>query len=294
KGYPESYELIKEKGYLIFLISPSIYNGALNSQISEIIMSEKTRMLINDIKDTELSYMKHLKKMNISTVNFDDLGEGRILADLLFDSFYAEEKSGLREYFGPRYVVLRDEFIRRKERRGNISQPVRSLAVLMGSTNAGNYLEKIFKALVRLPDNIECHIILGKNVANSELYQLDYPRKNFLFHYQPENIAELFSQVDLAVTAGGISMCETCILGIPTLVIPQVPHESQNAKVFEKFGAVFALDYNPDISEHEIHTPLIRLIQDHEKRKKLSQHARQIVDGKGLERIVDIILSRLM
>ncbi len=291
RGFPEAFETIKEKGYPIFLLSPSIYNGALNAQISEILAQSDIQMVINDIKDTDAAYMQHLKQSGVWSVNFDDLGSGRGLADVLFDAFYSGKTEAERENFGPKFVVLRNEFLKKghETKKKTKNGEVRSIAVLMGATNAGGLLERVMKALKRLPETIECHIVLSRSTPRAEVFQMDYPEKNFVYHHNPDNIAEIFAEADLAITAGGLAMCETCSVGTPTLVIPQVPHEAHNAALFEKSGAVSALPYDPDISEQKIFEQLQVLIQDVKARKVLEKKSRQLIDGQGLFRVLQVL-----
>lgn len=291
KGYPGAFELVKDKGFVIFLLSSGSLNGSLNSHIAHIVRQNQAEMIINDIKDTDKIYMRCLKAMGIKIINFDDLGSGRKLAHILFDAFYTHGKGGepRAHRFGPKYVVLREEFRKRKPWEERMGRPVKTITVLMGATNSGKMLEKTISALTQLSREIECHFIMSKVLPHSELFQMDYSEENFIFHYDAPNISELFSQTDLAITTAGISMCETCAIGVPTLVIPQVPHEEKNAQLFQDAGAVVALPYNPDLSEKDIGTALMKLIQNPKKRMSLSYAAQNWVDGRGLDRILDAI-----
>jgi len=286
----EALAIVQKHNFPVFLLNKHLINDDLSAQINHIIKTNNFKMIINDVKDTDITYMETLKKTDITVVNFDDLGKGRNLADYLFDGFLnKEQQSNKKEYFGPEFMILRDEFkTNPKQFRKNRSQ-VKAIAVIMGATNAGNILEKIFSALSYLPETIECHFIFSKALHNKETYQIDYARKNFTFHYNPPNISEIFKMCDLAITAGGISMCETCTLGTPTVVIPQVPHEEKNALMFKRAGAVSSFTFNPHISEDEIFSHINQLIYNKKRRFSLSQKSRKYIDGQGLQRITSIL-----
>ena len=61
--------------------------------------------------DTTLEYMQGLKKLSIKTLNFEDLGEGSKIADLVINAIYPEKQIIKNHYFGHDYFILRDEFI---------------------------------------------------------------------------------------------------------------------------------------------------------------------------------------
>ena len=67
-------------------------------------------MIFNDILDTPINYIRKLKKEKIFVVNFEDLGDGRKYADLVFNPIYHSNKNNANEYFGPSFACVRDEF----------------------------------------------------------------------------------------------------------------------------------------------------------------------------------------
>jgi spore coat polysaccharide biosynthesis predicted glycosyltransferase SpsG len=160
---------------------------------------------------------------------------------------------------------------------------------MMGAANTGGLLDTVIRALSFLPETIHHHIILGNAVHDPEVIQMNHPGKNFTYHYQPENIARIFASSDLAITSGGMSMCEACALGVPTLVLPQVPHEMQNARRFRDRGAVVLLDPSRGAGEKRIANTIRELVSNRERRKTLSDNARKMVDGRGLQRIVECL-----
>lgn len=289
KGFSESIKVLQDFNFSFFLLSSSEFSKSYDNEICEIVRQNDVKLLINDIKDTDETYMKLLKSLKIFIVNFDDIGKGRNYANILFDAFYNSKLSDLNpfEKYGPKYLILRKEF--QNKFKHSHSKKVNSITVLMGSSNTGNFLQKILKALSFLPEDIECNFILSNSTDQAVNFQTDFNKKNFNFYYQPENISELFFNSDLAITAGGISMCETCAVGTPTLVIPQVPHEDENAKFFAENGAVSAINYDPDLSEEKILTHVNKLINDYEIRNELSQRSKKLIDGKGIERVISVL-----
>lgn len=291
KSYPGSYEPILEKGFSVFLLSPMVCNGTLNAQLSEIIECNSINVFINDIKNTDSDYVNHLKNLGLTVVNFDDLGQGRSNADILIDAFYPSKNNGTINHhnFGPSFIILREEFRKARNHPRVIKKEISDIAIMMGAANTGNFLDRVLKTLGRIPESVKCHVILSKAVQNAGLFQIEYPNKNFFYYYQPENIADILLNADLAITGGGISMCECCTLGTPSIIIPQVPHEEKNALMFQAAGAVSAFEYDPDLSEDRLFARLHSIMTDSQQRIVISHNAKKYVDGKGMDRIMQIL-----
>ena len=107
---------IKFKQYLYY-----IKYFSNESELLKIISKFKPNIIFNDILDTSPSYMKKLKNLNSFLVNFEDLGEGRKYADLLFNPIFntasknfkilsSSHKKLRNEFFGSDYACVRDEF----------------------------------------------------------------------------------------------------------------------------------------------------------------------------------------
>ena len=69
-----------------------------DSQLFEVIKKFQPHMIFNDILDTSINYIKKLKKEKIFVVNFEDLGDGRRYADLVFNPIYHSNKNNSNEY----------------------------------------------------------------------------------------------------------------------------------------------------------------------------------------------------
>ena len=149
KSYPGSYEIVLEKGFSVFLLSPSVCNGTLNAQLNEIIQCNSINVFINDIKNTDSFYMKNLKDLGLTVVNFDDLGQGRSNADILIDAFYPSKNNGRINHhnFGPRFIILREEFQRARNQSRLIRKEIQDIAVMIGAAYTGGFLDSVLKTL---------------------------------------------------------------------------------------------------------------------------------------------------
>ncbi|SVD09271.1 uncharacterized protein METZ01_LOCUS362125, partial [marine metagenome] len=88
--------------------------------------------------------MKKLKKTNSFLVNFEDLGEGRKYADLIFNPIFNTASKNFKiltrshkklknEFFGSDYACVRDEF--RMWKREGQSREVKNILISFGGAD---------------------------------------------------------------------------------------------------------------------------------------------------------------
>ena len=72
----------------------------------KIIRDFKPDIVFNDILNTATAYIKKLKNKGIFVVNFEDLGEGRKFADLVFNPIFENKKQLKNEFYGSNYAIF--------------------------------------------------------------------------------------------------------------------------------------------------------------------------------------------
>ena len=85
-----------------------LYDG--EDDLLNILREYSPQLVINDILDTTAEYVTSLKDEGFFVVNFEDLGTGTAVADVVFDALYEHEIGEDRVFTGHEYYVLRDEF----------------------------------------------------------------------------------------------------------------------------------------------------------------------------------------
>jgi len=111
----------------------------------KIIRNFKPDIIFNDILNTTSYYIKKLKKEGIFVVNFEDLGEGRKFADLVFNPIFESKKQMKNEYYGPNYACVREEF--RVFKRKKIRKYVKNIAITLGGVDKDNNVLKILSVI---------------------------------------------------------------------------------------------------------------------------------------------------
>ena len=136
----------KNLGYKKFI--ENLYNVSFfksEDELRKILIQFKPDIVFNDILNTTKSYMKKLQKLTPMIVNFEDTGEGRKLANLVFNPIFEKQKSLTNEFYGAKYACVRDEF--RIWKNETLSKNVKKILITFGGTDPSNITEKTISVI---------------------------------------------------------------------------------------------------------------------------------------------------
>ena len=257
-------------------------------------------VVITDFLNTNNNYIRNLKNKTGSKIICIDNNTKlkHIDCDILINANVLDEKVQLkvgstRYYLGIKYMILRNDFIENREKKV-INDDVKSILVMSGGADDPGFTMRAIRALQNIDNNINIKVVIGPGFAyQKELDDtLSNVNRNFDIIYHPENIVEIMNKVDVAVTAAGIVMWELATLGIPSIEVPLAEHQAYVADVFEKSGAIINMrEEKPD--EKNLLKTTMMLIYDKQLRKELSENAQRLVDGKGIERVINLIRNEV-
>ena len=205
------------------------------NELQKIIDNFEPNIIINDILNTTISYMKFLKKFNCLLVNFEDLGKGRKYADLVFNPIYYSSIVTKNEFFGHRYACVRSEF--RKSHKTKVRKIVKKIVVTFGGTDPTNKTQNMIKFVNDLElKNIEWNFILGLGYSHKKIIKKIAKRMNdegFLINIieKTDNISEFVKNCDFAITSNGRTVFELAAMRIPMISIAVNQRERQHSFV---------------------------------------------------------------
>ena len=93
----------------------------------------------------------------------------------------------------------------------------------------------------------------------------------------PSDLAARMASCAWSVTSGGTAMLEMLCLGKPVHVVPRTPHEAALAKLIFERGALLGIGFET----LQVSAPDVRA--------RTAVEARSLVDGRGIERIVEAV-----
>ncbi|QNK58379.1 UDP-2,4-diacetamido-2,4,6-trideoxy-beta-L-altropyranose hydrolase [Paenibacillus sp. PAMC21692] len=204
----------------------------------------------------------------------DDLANRRhnchILLDQNLSSDMNEKYSGLlpehcMQLLGPGYTLLREQFYVMKNRR-SFRKSCKNILVSFGGSDPTNETSKVVSVLRILASQFPRlkFIVLGgvSNSRNNELEGLCSTIPSITFHKHNSHMAQILSQVDLAVGAGGISLWERAYMGVPSIVITVADNQLDAVQEAERMGMIWYLGKSEQVTEHNILDGLLSVISD--------------------------------
>ena len=224
-------------------------------------------IVINDKLDTDVNYIQSLKENNFKVINFEDLGGGSKLADLVVNAIYPEKEFVKNHFFGQDYFILRDEFILSNEK--VVQKEVKNVLITFGGVDPNNYTEKVIKTINQFCENnnIVVNVIAGFGYESFESIK-KYSSVNIMKNVS--NISDYMLEADLIFTSAGRTVYEVASIGTPTIVLEQNERESTHFFASNQYGfSNLGLGYK--LGDSTLREEFLRLINSFETRKEMSE-----------------------
>ena len=276
-------EIISEHNYPIYT--------AESGKLVDVILRIEPDVVINDILDTDKTYIDRIKDKDIDVINFEDLGTGTQSANLTINSLYCHVDIP-NILSGPTYFCLRDEFLHppltvNKER----------LLITFGGIDEGNltcmtirYLE----GLIRDHD-LGVDIVVGPGYKHlDELNKLiqELSSLNLNLVKSTKRISDFMANAKYAVTSAGRTVLELASFQIPMIVICQNDREMTHLFASEKNG-IINLGHREGLQKELLQKHFLEILTDDDVCQKLidRQASLDLHDGKRrvIAEIVNII-----
>jgi UDP-2,4-diacetamido-2,4,6-trideoxy-beta-L-altropyranose hydrolase len=194
---------------------------------------------------------------------------------------------------GTNFAFIRDEFhsyidVSHQRR---LAPEIRNVMISLGGSDPNNITTAILQRLIEIgiPENWEFNVVVG----SSSPWYLDVvqtcrgmPCKcNVLRNVT--YMADLMSRADIAIGAGGGTAWERCYMGLPSLVVNLANNQNYIVDGIVRHGAALELDIH-SLGE-SLRSCLSLLTNDQNLLYQMSCKARQLVDGKGVSRVVSLM-----
>jgi UDP-2,4-diacetamido-2,4,6-trideoxy-beta-L-altropyranose hydrolase len=103
------------------------------------------------------------------------------------------------------------------------------------------------------------------------------------------DMARWMTWADLAVSSAGSTSWELCFLGLPAIVLATADCEQPVAESLQQNGACLSLGRAKAMDGEALTTALEELIPAAGSRAAMSAAGRRLVDGRGGERVLDLL-----
>ena len=252
--------------------------------------------LIADHYALDASWESAMRSLARRIMAIDDLADRKHDCDLLLDQNYCADREtrydervppDCRKLLGPRYALLRNEFI---ESRANLRKrdgTVSRILVFFGGTDPTNQTAKAIESLILLgrPD-LEVNVVGGQNNPQwKKIAELCAAAPNFHFHRQVANMAEVMAAADLAIGAGGVAMWERSCLGLPAIVLSIADNQRPGSDAVGRAGGILYLGEGHSVSVEQLSNALKLMCSSPHLLAKMSEYGLGLVDGRGTQRV---------
>lgn len=263
------------------------YSIVENFDSAPTLEADNADATILDIQDTTSPFIKNLKKQSRKIVSFEDQGEGRDYVDLLIDCNLNSDdsknvSSGVITLFGLPYSVLASEFEKHHSQQREFPDQIQSLLITFGGTDPHNISLDLAK---HIPNHFKTTIIAGPGFQNLDALQ---KLGNVRIAQKVQDMASMLAEHDAVFCSGGVTLHEAMCVGTPAFVINQVAHQEDKAKAAEQAGAAINLGQAKSWDANRL-PEIFKLGK--ENLQGMSVAGKKFIDGKGLKRVVEAILS---
>jgi spore coat polysaccharide biosynthesis predicted glycosyltransferase SpsG len=238
-------------------------------------------------------YLRGLTEAGVLVVALDNLGAIRFPCRLVInpllgpDAEAYEAARGTQLLLGPRYALVRSEIRRvRPIRSQEPAQPFRALVALGDDPN--NQSGELAKLLLNCPRIGRVDIVVRPqhpDLAALQALAATGPDR-LEVATEPAEVTARIARCHLAVTAGNTWSLELACVGVPQLSIVQSEAHWPTAQRLEEEGAAMCLGWHENVSAQTIRHAVHNLLSDNLERQAMARCGRQLIDGRGPDRLV--------
>ncbi len=237
----ESAKFIELRGMYCVVLN-SAYNK-LEQETNALIANIKTyhiKTLVIDSYYVTDTYLQAIRK-ETKIVYIDDVLNFAYPVDVLVNYNIYADKSEYKQLYanaqcpllllGMEYAPLREEF---KNVKYVIRPEVKNILITMGGGDHYNIAQKLVEYLLPLKEfsDITFHIVAG------EFFECNILDNKVKVHKNVSDMAQLMSDCNLIVSAGGFTLYEAYTVGVPTISVSFADNQLKNVRKFDELGLI--------------------------------------------------------
>ena len=258
--------------------------------------SFKEDIVVIDSYHADLDYYRELSQNCSLVVYIDDNNrlnypKGIVVNGTLdVSNMNYSQREDIRYLVGNEYIPLRKDFwnlIKLK-----IKDDIESVLITMGGNDLRNLTPKLLRLLNDKYPHVNKKVIIADSFNNTqEIESLTDDSVELIYSPNSNEIIEIMSSVDLAISASGQTLYELACIGVPTIAIGIIDNQKNNIKNWINQGFI---EYAGCWSDENILDNVlekIEYLQDKNIRYDKRLLGIQAVDGKGSLNIVKQVLN---
>lgn len=257
------------------------------------------RWVVLDGYHFDEEYQRALRAAGHRVLVIDDTGHlPRYHADILLNqntisgSIHYRTDPRTHLLMGSRYVLLRREFLDWKAEERRHPEPAENILVTLGGADPDNVTRSVIDALggLSLP-RLSVRAIVG--ASNPHRKSLEHCASSAGFDCRlmeaTDRMPQWMAWADMAVSAAGTTCWEMAFMGLPNLAVVLAENQRAVASTLRSAGCSVVQEDSGDTGA--LHAALGGLIRDGRRRERMSRMGRELIDGLGGRRVVELLLK---
>lgn len=247
-------------------------------------------------------YQRWLREEGAGVLVLDDYGHAdRYEANLVLNqnidaeaALYRNRTEDTDLLLGPRFALLRREFWPWREPRRTLRKEASRVLVTLGGADPANCTKAVVEALGLLDQkDLRCTVVVGgsnphKASVTAAAERIGVPVD---LRSDVDDMASLMAEHDIAVSAGGSTCWELAFMGIPNVILVLADNQRGIAEGLDEAGTALNLGWHEEVGKEEIADQIKTLLRNDEQRLRMARRAKELVDGRGTERVLREMIS---
>jgi spore coat polysaccharide biosynthesis predicted glycosyltransferase SpsG len=162
----------------------------------------------------------------------------------------------------------------------------------LGGSDPYNVTLQVINSLKILSiSDLEVRVVVGASNPHIQILRdalLSVPCTIRLLH-NVKNMPDLMAWTDLAISAGGSTTWELAFMGVPALILTIADNHEGIGEDLEHSGAALDLGWYHMLDVEDFKVAVSNILFDREKRAKMSENGKRLVDGNGVNRLYSFL-----
>lgn len=242
------------------------------------------------------AYQDALTRGAAKVLALDDHGHAdHYAADLVLnqnlgadEALYGRRAERTELLLGSRHALLRREFRLWAEPRPPVPERATSLLVTLGGSDPDNLTGRVLDALSLVPWPLSVSVLVG--AANPHGRELDEAARRceqaVELVFDARDVPERMARADLAVAAAGGTSWELARIGTPQIAIVLADNQRPAGQALGQHQLAVVLGWHEELSTRNVADAVMKLADDHAARDRLARRGRELIDGRGADRVL--------
>jgi spore coat polysaccharide biosynthesis predicted glycosyltransferase SpsG/RimJ/RimL family protein N-acetyltransferase len=190
---------------------------------------------------------------------------------------------------GPRFALLRDEFVDARKFTRKIPVLASKVLVTTGGGDPSNLLPRLLEAITLSLLKFDIKVVVG-TAPEAEFLQPreGEPRSSIQLIVGSRNMARWAAWADVAISTAGSICWEFCALGLPSILIDVAENQRSLAHSLSQRGIAVWVPLE-EVNAERMVKEIELLVQSPERRDAMSRGGKGLVDGRGAQRVVSAL-----